>query len=514
MRPKRREGRGDAGGGPPTARPVRQMLTWDVRLQFRYGIVPVYVALTGLFVLGILFGGPTVRPDAVVLLIAVDPAVLGFYFVGVLVLYEKSEGVLQALVVSPLDATGYLVSKAASLSALAVGASVAVAVAEFGLSPRLAVLSVGVFLSSSLVVFLGFVAVARLDSINEYFLSAAVWGAVLFSPVLGYLGLFETPAFYLLPVRPLLIAVEAGVRTVPLWEVGYAFAYLLAGTALAFLWARRSFERDVLRGGDPGRKLGHVSAQSEAADRWTSASRSPWIGLLVTDARNWIRDPMLAFAATGPLLLAALVRAAAPVVTARLSGTVDLTAYYPVIAGTMAVFGPGIFGFVVGMFVLEDRDTDVLTAYRTSPLSLNGYLLYRGGTAFVFSALSTLPALLVVGLARPSTPVLVGATILGASSGPVVALVLGLAASNSIEGIALSKFLNVVLLGPALVIAVVPEPLQFVAGVVPMYWPVKLYVAGATGQSDALFLFVAGMGVHLLALVGVAALVVPRAIRR
>ncbi|MFB6141222.1 MAG: ABC transporter [Halosimplex sp.] len=429
-----------------------------------------------------------------------------------LVLYEKTEGVLQALVVSPLDDVGYLVSKAVSLSGLAVATSFAVAVTEFGLSSRIAVLLSGVFLSSSLIVFLGFVAVSRFDSINEYFLSAAVWGAVLFSPILGYLDLFETPAFYLSPVRPLLITIGAGVRPTPLWEVVYAFAYLSVGTALAFLWARRSFDRDVLRQGTPGRKLGSGSTRGTRTDRWRPVPQSPWVGLLVTDVKNWIRDPMLAFAAVGPLVLATVVRVIAPVVTTRLTEVIDLAAYYPVIAGSMAVFGPGIFGFIVGMLVLEDRDTDVLAAYRTSPLSLNGYLLYRGGTASLFSVLSTLPALLVVGLVRPSIPTLVGSAILGALSGSVIGLVLGLTASNSIEGIALSKFMNVALLGPALVIATVPEPLQFLAGIVPMYWPVKVYVAGATGQSNTLPLFGIGIGVHLIALVCVTKIVVPRTI--
>lgn len=494
--------------------PVVEMLKWDIRLQFRYGIIPVYVVLTSLLVLGLQLAGQDINPDIVILLIATDPAVLGFYFIAVLVLYEKTEGVLQALVVSPLDATGYLFSKAASLSTLAVSASFAVAVSEFGLSPRIAVLLFGVLLSSLLIVFLGFVAVSRFDSINEYFLSAAVWGTILFSPILGYLGLFNTPAFYLLPFQPLLITIEAGVRSVSLWKVIYAFAYLVVGTTLTFLWARRSFDRDILRQGDPGRKLGHGSTQSTGMDRWMPMPQSPWVGLLVTDAKNWLRDPMLAFAAAGPLLLAGVIRVIAPVITTRLAGIVDLTVYYPVIAGSMAVFGPGIFGFIVGMLILEDRDTDILTAYRTSPLSLHGYLLYRGSTTFFFSFLSTLPALLVVGLVQSSALILLGTVVLGALSGPVIGLVLGLVASNSIEGIALSKFMNIVLLGPALVIAVVSEPLQFLAGILPMYWPVKMYVAGVTGQSNTFALFVIGIGVHLIALVSVAKLVVPKTITR
>ncbi|MFB6170237.1 MAG: ABC transporter [Haloarculaceae archaeon] len=490
-------------------RSLLAMLGWDVRLQTRYGIVPAYVVLTAVFALGLGLVAPAVRTEATVLLVATDPAVLGFYFVAVLVLYERTEGVLESLVVSPLGVRGYLLSKTVSLSALAVVASTVVAGASLGFTARIPILLAGVALSASLFVSLGLVSASRFDSVNEYFLSAAVWGAVLFAPVLGYVGLVETPLFYLLPTRPLLVAVEAGLRPTPTWEVAYAFAYLLVANAVAVRWARRSFDRHVVQGGDPGRRLGGAP-KPRREGTWTQTGRSPWFALLRTDARNWVRDPMLAFAAAGPVLLAAVVRLATPAVTAAASGVVDLAPYYPVVAGTMAVFGPGIFGFVVAMFVLEDRDEGVLTAYRTTPLSLRGYLLYRGGTAFLFAAVSTLPALLVVGLVRTPLAILVATTLVGAASGSVVALTLGVVASNAIEGLALSKFANLVLLGPALVVALVPEPVQLLAGVLPTYWPVKVYVAGVTGDPSFPLYVAAGVAVHALALGGIARFLSPR----
>ena len=491
------EADGSRRSGGAWGRPLLEMVRWDVRLQVRYGIYPVYAALTLLFVVGLRLAGPSYRPDLTVLLISLDPAVLGFYFVAVLVLYEKSEGVLDALVVSPLGDAGYLLSKTLSLAALATVTSTIVAVSTHGLSPRTPILVVGVALASSLFVLLGFVAVARFDSVNEYFLSAAIWGAVLFSPVLGYLDLFESRLFLLLPVQPLLISVEAGLRPVDLPAVAYALAYLLLANAVAFRWARRSFERNVVQRGKPRRRLG----AGRRDDSRTLAARSPWVGLVVTDLRNWLRDPLLTFAAAGPLLLALVVRVATPVVTPMAAGVLDLTEYYPVMAATMTVFGPGLFGFVVGMFFLEDRDQGVLAAYRASPLSLRGYLLYRGSTAFLFALVSVLPALVVVDLARPPLPVLLLSSVLGALGGPVVALALGLTASNSIEGVALSKLLNAFLLGPALLVAAVPEPWQFVAGVFPAYWPVKTYVAAATGDPSWPLYWTLGVGVHAFVLV-------------
>ncbi len=150
------------------------------------------------------------------------------------------------------------------------------------------------------------------------------------------------------------------------------------------------------------------------------------------------------------------------------------------------------------MFVLEDREQGVLAAYRTSPLSARGYLLYRAGTAYALSLGATLPALVVVGLVPAPPLVVLGVAAVAALGGPVLAFTFGSLASNTIEGIAISKLLNLVLLGPALVIALVPEPLQLLAGVSPTYWPVKAYVAGVSDDPLWVGYVLVGIVVHLL----------------
>lgn len=482
--------------GPATA--LRSMAVWDARLQARYGFYAVYAVLAAVFALGLRAVDPAVRTDAAVLLVATDPTVLGFYFVAAMVLFEKRAGVLDALVVSPLGDRGYLASKVLTLSSLATGAATLVAVLGTGPSPRLALLIPGVAASAALFVLVGFVAVARFDSVNEYFIGAVGWGTVLFLPLAGYVGLVETPLFYLLPVRPVLVLVEAGFQPVSPWLLAYAFGYVLIGDVVAYRWARRSFRRHVVRGGDPGRQLGRESVPDRP--RRALATRSPWTALVVTDLRNWVRDPLLAVAAVGPLALAVVVRLGWPLIVPLAAPALDLAPYRPVVAGAMTAFGPEIYGFVVGMFLLEDREQGVLTAFRTSPLSTRGYLVYRGATAYLLSLAATLPALVVLAPRAPPT-LLVGAAAVGALGGPLVALAFGVFAANTIEGLALSKLVNLAVLVPALAVAVVPEPAQFLAGVLPAYWPVKAFAAGAAGGDWSGFLLV-GVGVYAVAIAG------------
>ena len=483
---------------------LRSMLVWDARLQARYGFYTVYAVLTAVYIVGLQAVGPALRTEVAVLLVVTDPTVLGFYFIAAMVLYEKEEGVIDALVTTPLGDRGYLASKTITLSSLAVLASVLVAVLGHGATLRTAVLLPGVALSAALFVLVGFVAVARYDSVNEYFISAAGWGTVLFLPLFGYVGLVDTPLFYLLPAQPVLLVVEAGFRPVAVWKLVYAFGYLLIGNAIGFVVARRAFRRHIVRGGDGGRQSGpgeRLHTKEGHTVSWPTP-RSPWIGLLTADLRNWTRDPLLSVAAVGPLVLAVVIRFGTPVVADVTPPVVELEPYYPTVTGSMVVFGPAIYGFVVGMFVLEDRGQGVLVAFRTSPLSERGYLLYRGATAYVLSVLATLPAVTVIGLVSAPPLVVFGSVLVGALGGPVIALGFGTLASNTIEGIALSKFVNLLVLGPAVVVAIVPVPFQFVAGVVPTYWPVKAVVAGVTGDPQWWLYLGGGLVAYVIALGG------------
>ena len=131
------------------ASPVRRfasMVRWDVRLQRRYGLYAVYAVVTVAYALALQLVPEGFRADALVLVVFSDPVVLGFYFIAALVLFEKGDGVLDALVTSPLSTRVYLASKAISLTLLAVLASLVLAVATVGTGFDPAPLMVGVAL--------------------------------------------------------------------------------------------------------------------------------------------------------------------------------------------------------------------------------------------------------------------------------------------------------------------------------------------------------------------------------
>ncbi|SFR61024.1 ABC transporter permease [Halogeometricum limi] len=484
---------------------LASLVRTDVRLQSRYGFYAVYIVVTLAFALGLRRAPDAELGRFVTLVVLGDPALLGFYFVGALVLFEKAEGVLDALVTSPVRASEYLLSKVLSLTLLAVVATFVVVLGAVGTAFDPLVLLVGVLLTVPLYVLVGFVAVARFDTINAYFMTALAYMTVLTLPMLGLLGLYETPLFYLFPVQASIVLVRAAFDPTTTTMLAYGVGYSLVATAIAWVFAHRAFVRHVVR--DDG------GAGASKPRPWTAATR-PGVGrlagrrrrrgpvesMVLADLKRWGTDPLLVYIGLSPLLIAVVARFGYPAAAASLSGRVDLLAYADVAVAFVAAFAPATFGFVAGFLVLEDRDQGLVAAFRTTPLTGRGYLLYRELSVVVLSAVAGAVAVPLAGLVAVPPAVLAVACAVSALWAAVTSLLLGSLASNSVEGVAVSKVLGLLVMVPLFGLLAVPEPWQYLFGVFPPFWTIKLFVVGVASGTTAEFvtLAVAGVFAHLV----------------
>ena len=98
----------------------------DARLQYRYGIYVAYAFVVGFYVLVLCLGRGLLPSWALALVIYSDPAAVGFFFLGALMMLEKGEGVRTALATSPVTAAQYLMGKMVTLTSVALLASLIV----------------------------------------------------------------------------------------------------------------------------------------------------------------------------------------------------------------------------------------------------------------------------------------------------------------------------------------------------------------------------------------------------
>jgi len=236
--------------------------------------------------------------------------------------------------------------------------------------------------------------------------------------------------------------------------------------------------------------------------------------LIHADSRLLWRDPLLGWILALPIGLALLLRPLIPRVQEGLlaSAGFDLTPYHPLVMGGYLMTAPGMVGMVVGFLFLDERDARTLTALRTTPLSMRQYLAYRVALPLLLGTASTLIGYSLTGLTPLPLSSLLPIAIVAGFSAPILALVLAIAAPNKVAGFAVVKVMNSVNLLPV-VAYFVPRPLQFVAGILPPYWPMRALWSAAADESFGTYL-VLGTVISGLALLLAASLFDRRLLRR
>jgi fluoroquinolone transport system permease protein len=222
---------------------------WDVTLQFRTGLYYVsgFIILLMVPLLRLLPHDEGVDYRLVLpALVLVNLIITTFYYMGGLVLLEKGEGTLGGLVVTPLRDAEYLIAKIGSLTLLGIIESLLIVIVVYGVHVNLLPLALGAFALGACFTLLGFIAIARYDTINAYILPSVVLLLLLILPLIDHFGLWQSPIFYLHPVQPMLVLMRSASGGEGR-EVVYGVLGSFLWFAVSFIWARRHFHRFVVR---------------------------------------------------------------------------------------------------------------------------------------------------------------------------------------------------------------------------------------------------------------------------
>jgi fluoroquinolone transport system permease protein len=218
----------------------------DLRLQYRHGFYFAAAFVTLVWIAFLFVLPPEVLPIAVPLIIFVDLAVVGFYFIAVLVLYDKTEATLFALVATPLRFREYLASKVLTLTLLALVLALVVAMVAVGLRFNLLMMVLGVILTSLIASLVGFISISPFSSFSDYLIPSGLVLAVLGLPLLHFTGWMASPLFYLIPTQGSLMMLGAAFAPLAPWQLLYALFYQVLWIGILSIVARRAFDRHVL----------------------------------------------------------------------------------------------------------------------------------------------------------------------------------------------------------------------------------------------------------------------------
>jgi hypothetical protein len=221
--------------------------------------------------------------------------------------------------------------------------------------------------------------------------------------------------------------------------------------------------------------------------------------LLVSEAKSTVRDEILLIITCVPIFLSLLVRFGEPPLRILLIEYVDLSRHHLTILAVLASMTPIMFGWLIGFKLLDDRDEHTLSAIAVTPLTKQGYIIYRTVLVLALSAFLNTTLLPLTGLTGITLGRLIPISIMAAFEAPIMALVLAAFAGNKVEGLAVAKFMGIFSAVPVLPLYI-DSPFVYIAGIIPFFWVGKT-VSLAAGPAGPYFLVVgAGLAVHLLCL--------------
>jgi fluoroquinolone transport system permease protein len=164
---------------------LKNLVIGDISFQIKYGFYFVYMVFT-LFYICLLFAFPeAIRGKAVSILIYSDPAAMGLFFMGAIILLEKSQRVLNSIAVSPVKVSQYIHSKVISLGII--GTLVGVILALFSGADNITGTAVGTFLGSVIFTLLGLIAASKVDSLNQFMIATIPFEMLCLIPPILYL---------------------------------------------------------------------------------------------------------------------------------------------------------------------------------------------------------------------------------------------------------------------------------------------------------------------------------------
>lgn len=183
------------------------------------------------------------------------------------------------------------------------------------------------------------------------------------------------------------------------------------------------------------------------------------------------RDPLMVMLLGVPWLAGALlglgVPALAPLVRSALH--VDITPYYRLVDMLLLMLTPAIAGMLPGFLMLDERDEGVGVYYAVTPLGGAGYYTSRLILPVAYSIIITPILMALFSLSSPALWRVLCIALIGGVFASANALLLMAFAGNKVEGLAVAKILNIVML-PIFIPFFTDSPWGMIAGIFPAYW--------------------------------------------
>lgn len=156
----------------------------DMVFQWKYGFYFLYALVLFVYMIIFSFFEGNVRNIIVSCCVYSDPASMGMFFMGALILLEKSQHITASLAISPVSSGEYILGKCASFAVISV--TVGLLLIVQGHTDSYLLCMTGVFLSSVIFSLCGVIVGTGVSTLNRYIIGTLPFELFGFAPVIAY----------------------------------------------------------------------------------------------------------------------------------------------------------------------------------------------------------------------------------------------------------------------------------------------------------------------------------------
>jgi len=229
------------------------IMKWDMIFQMNYKLYPVGVVITVVWIaiLAILPG--EIMEYALPIILLADLSTMGLMFIGAILFFEKGQGSIHAVIVTPMKTSDYLLSKVITLCAYIVLISTIVVVATAfikGLTVNYLFVILATVLTSVAYTFGGFLLSSRYKKFTDFFLPMALVFGFFNIPLIWMFDVESVEAFraliYVIPSHGLIILLQSMFEPQPWYDIAYAVVYNSFVIFVLYKLCIKSFNKKVI----------------------------------------------------------------------------------------------------------------------------------------------------------------------------------------------------------------------------------------------------------------------------
>jgi fluoroquinolone transport system permease protein len=175
-----------------------------------------------------------------------DPSVLGLFFIGGIIMLEKTQGILSVLVVSPLRTIEYILSKVISLAFVSVLAAIAITGFSHYENVNWLLVFLSTVLTSGIFTLCGIMITAGCNTVNQYMVKTVPYMLLFVLPCFSLIGFPYSDLFTIIPSVAALRLMLGAYMGIPLYEAVGLTIYLAGMNYLFLRWTIRVFENKII----------------------------------------------------------------------------------------------------------------------------------------------------------------------------------------------------------------------------------------------------------------------------